>query len=233
MGVRAERRETTQRAVLTAGLRLLADGGSDALTVRGLARELDLVPSALYRYVANRDDLLTMLVAHAHGDLADTVQDAHDRVRATDLHGRWRAIAHAIRDWASAHPHEFALIFGTPVPGYHAPAERTTEPGTRVHLLLAHLGADAAAAGRRPPAADSYRDAAERALPAVQTFLAADGVTLGPEWILAGLAAWHLVMGAVISERFGHLGESVEPDAYFDGIVRIGERILLGPACTL
>ena len=125
MGKRAEHRETTERAILDSGLRLLADGGASALTVRGLARDLGMVPSGLYRYAANRDELLTLLIVHAHGDLADHVRAEHDRADAADLRGRWRAMAHAIRAWSLAHPREFALIFGTPVPGYHAPPERT------------------------------------------------------------------------------------------------------------
>ena len=62
MPTRAEHRDTTESAIIAAGQRLLAEGGADALTIRGVARELDLVPSALYRYVTKREDLLDLLV---------------------------------------------------------------------------------------------------------------------------------------------------------------------------
>ena len=33
----------------------------------------------------------------------------------------WRGFAHALRSWAVAHPHDYALTYGSPVPGYAAP----------------------------------------------------------------------------------------------------------------
>ena len=48
---------------------------------------------------------------------------------------RWRAVCRAIRAWALEHPHEYALIYGSPVPGYLAP-EVTLAPASRVDLGL-------------------------------------------------------------------------------------------------
>ncbi len=229
MGKRAEHRETTELAILDASLRLLAEGGATGLTVRGLARELGMVPSGLYRYAANRDELLTLLIAHAHGDLADHVRAAHDRVDTTDLRGRWRAIAHAIRDWSLEHPHEFALIFGTPVPGYHAPPERTEEPGTRVLVLLARLGADAEAAGLGPALGERFDTAAASGAAPALAFIAQAGLALSAPTALAGISAWQLVMGSVLSEQFGYLGhEGLDFASAFDGVVLAGEQLVFG-----
>jgi AcrR family transcriptional regulator len=229
MGKRAEHRETTERAILDASLRLLAAGGATGLTVRGLARELGMVPSGLYRYATNRDELLTLLIAHAHGDLADHVRAAHDLVDAADLRGRWRAIAHAIRDWSLAHPHEFALIFGTPVPGYHAPPERTEEPGTRVLMLLARLGADTEAAGMQRALGGRFDDAAVSGAAPALAFLAQTGLVLTARTALAGICAWQLVMGSVLSEQFGYLGhEGLDFASAFDGVVVAGEQLIFG-----
>jgi AcrR family transcriptional regulator len=231
MGTRAEHRETTERAILDAALRLLADGGSAALTIRGLGRELGLVPSALYRYVANRDDLLTLLIAHAHGDLADQVQSAHDQVDHRDFRGRWQAMAHAIRDWSLAHPHEFALIFGTPVPGYQAPPERTVEPGTRVLLLLARLGVGAEAAGVLPDHGEGFNTSAAAGARPAQAFLQQAGVVLTAPTALAGITAWHLVMGSQFSELFGHLGpDGLDFQPAFEVVALAGEQLIFGPA---
>ena len=72
-----------------------------------------------------------MLLVDAYSELADTVDRARDTV--TDL---WSddviAIARAARGWAVAHPAGWALLYGSPVPGYHAPPERTVGVGTRV-----------------------------------------------------------------------------------------------------
>lgn len=85
MATRSERRDNTESAIIDAGLQLLAEGGAEALTIRGLARKLVLVPSALYRYVRNRDDLLNLLLTHARADLIEAVQAAHDAVPHHDL----------------------------------------------------------------------------------------------------------------------------------------------------
>lgn len=229
MGKRAEHRETTERAILDASLRLLAEGGATGLTVRGLARVLGMVPSGLYRYAANRDELLTLLIAHAHSDLADHVRAAHDQVDAADLRGRWRAIAHAIRQWSLAHPHEFALIFGTPVPGYHAPPERTEEPGTRVLLLLTRLGADAEAAGIHPTLGERFDAAAAIGAAPALAFIAQAGLVLTAQTALAGISAWQLVMGSLLSEQFGYLGhDGLDFTSAFDGVVFAGEQLIFG-----
>jgi len=188
-----------------------------------------MVPSGLYRYAANRDELLTLLIAHAHGDLADHVRAAHDRVDAADLRGRWRAIAHGIRDWSLAHPQEFALIFGTPVPGYHAPPERTEEPGTRVLVLLAHLGADAEVAGMQPTLGERFDAAAVSGAAPALAFVAQTGLVLSPPTALAGISAWQLVMGSVLSEQFGYLGhEGLGFTSAFEGVVVAAEKLIFG-----
>ena len=100
-----------------------------ALSLRAIARDLGMVSSAVYRYVASRDDLLTLLLVDAYSDLADAVDAARagagdgwrDRGR-----GHWRMPpAH----WAVAQPASWALLYGSPVPGYHAPAEADGRPG--------------------------------------------------------------------------------------------------------
>jgi hypothetical protein len=95
-----------------------------------VARDLGVVSSAVYRYVASRDDLLTLLVVDGYDELGDAVDAAVARVDPADHRGRLMAIGRAVRTWAVAEPATYALLFGSPVPGYHAPAERTTGPGT-------------------------------------------------------------------------------------------------------
>src|SRR6201999_3392438 len=57
------------------------------------------------------------------------------------------AMANAARAWAVDHPARWALLYGSPVPGYHAPAERTTGPGTRVMGALLGTVHDGVVAG--------------------------------------------------------------------------------------
>src|SRR5207247_9349557 len=113
------------------------------------ARELGASSSAVYRYVASRDDLLTRLIVAAYDALGAAAETAEAAVARADLAGRWSAVCGAVRDWALANPNEYALIYGTPVPGYTAPPA-TIAPADRVcNVLLAIL---AYSDGRLTPA---------------------------------------------------------------------------------
>ncbi len=100
----------------------LAEHGAAALSLRAVARDLGMVSSGIYRYVASRDELLTRLIVDSYLSLADAVRRRHDAVPVDDLEGRWDAIAGAFRRWALDHPQDFALVYGSPVPDYTAPA---------------------------------------------------------------------------------------------------------------
>ena len=108
--------------------RQLAAGGAQQLSLRAVARELGMVSSAVYRYFPSRDDLLTALIIDAYDALGEAAEAAAGRLRQTAVRARWTAACHAVRDWAKAHPHEYALIYGSPVPGYQAPQETIGRP---------------------------------------------------------------------------------------------------------
>lgn len=225
MTSRAQRREVTQRAILDASLRLLAEGGQEALTVRGLARELNLVPSALYRYVTNRADLLNILFEHVYNDYADAVQAAHDAVPREDVRGRWRAAAFAQREWGLEHPHEWTLINGTPPRDYSGPAS-PIPAASRVHVMLARLGADVEAAGYRPRVtADDYGTNLE----GLRQFAITAEADVRPETLVAGVAAWHMITGILRVEFFrAYAYDIVEPADYFALIEAASEKLLFG-----
>src|ERR687884_871377 len=126
--LRERRREETLRAILFAAHAQLVTGGAAALSLRAVARDVGMAVSALYRYVASRDDLLTELVVAGFAAQADAVgralEEAGDPVEALGA-GLW-----AYRTWSVEHPAEFGLLYGAPVPGYRAP-ERTIGPGAR------------------------------------------------------------------------------------------------------
>lgn len=130
---------------MTAARAQLATTGAAGLSLRSIARDLDMVSSAVYRYVASRDELLTRLIIEAYDDLGDAVERAVASADG-DLR-RWVAAAAAVRTWAIDRPHEYLLLYGTPVPGYLAPAD-TVQPGTRVLRILADIVESAHRAGR-------------------------------------------------------------------------------------
>ena len=125
--------------------RQLAEQGSD-LSLRAVARALGMVSSAVYRYFASRDELLTALIVEAY-DAVGAGGRAGRRAGAGrgSRSGGWRC-AVAIREWAVAHPHDYALIYGSPVPGYRAP-EATIAPAARVSLVALRIMYDGVQSG--------------------------------------------------------------------------------------
>ncbi len=109
-----------------------------------------MVSSAIYRYFASRDELLTALIIDGYNAIGQAVEDADAKCRRDDYPGRWRAACRAARAWALAHPHEYALIYGSPVPGYQAPPD-TIGPAARSAAVFGRLISDAHAAGELAP----------------------------------------------------------------------------------
>ena len=126
--------------------RQLAVEGAPALSLRAVTRALGMASSAIYRYFPSRDDLLTALIVDAYDAVGAAAEEADARCGRDDFGARWRAVGLAVRDWALANPHEYALVYGSPVPGYRAP-EDTVAPASRVTLVMAEIIDSAARAG--------------------------------------------------------------------------------------
>src|SRR5947207_12190330 len=109
--VRARVRAEMTEEIKAAARRHLAVDGA-ALSLRAVARELGMVSSAIYRYFSSRDDLLTALIIDAYDDLGAAAERAAARAPAGDVRARWAVVCRAIRAWARAHPHEYALVYG-------------------------------------------------------------------------------------------------------------------------
>jgi AcrR family transcriptional regulator len=199
---RERTRAEITRQILDTARRHLATEGASGLSLRAIARELGASSSAVYRYVASRDDLLTRLIVAAYDALGAAAETAEAAVARDDLAGRWAAACGAVRAWALANPNEYALIYGTPVPGYTAPPA-TTAPAARVSTVLLAILADAAAGPPTPAtAADEVPPGARQALAPART-------TAGPDvpgaLLQRGLMAWAALFGTVSFELFGQL----------------------------
>jgi len=190
--------------IVRIGRQHLATEGAAALSLRAVARDLGVVSSAVYRYVKSRDELLTLLVVDGYDELGDAVDAAVEAVPDGDHLGRQAAIGRAVRAWGLAEPATYALLFGSPVPGYEAPAERTMGPGTRVVRALVTLWSDAYAAGRLTPPEVTVTSPGLLAGFAV----ARDelGVAVPDGVIAAGVFAWAALFGCISFEIFGQYG---------------------------
>lgn len=222
-GVRARVRAELTEEIKAAARRHLAEHGAAALSLRAVARDVGMVSSAVYRYFPSRDDLLTALIVEAFDAVGEAAERADAARARDDLLGRWLAIARAVRSWAVADPQQYALVYGSPVPGYQAPQD-TVDPAGRVSLVLLQLLVDGVAAGAIP-------DEPIETTRAVRTDLArlrrlAPGV---PDGVLSrGVHAWTWLFGHVSYELFGHLHRVIEDyDGFFElQATRTGEELL-------
>jgi len=234
------RRELVARITDTAR-RQLAEVGPAQLSLRAVARELGVASSALYRYFPSRDALLTALITEAYDALGEAAERAAGPGTAAPLGAlgasgkaaasvirlapdaagvRWAQICRGCRTWALAHPHEFALLYGSPVPGYAAP-QTTVGPATRVPRLMAEVLRDALAAGeltapRQPVPGLPLVTEATREVADIELTPPYDDL------IERSLVLWVVLVGALTFELFGHLEQVVtDHAAWFDAAMAV------------
>jgi AcrR family transcriptional regulator len=199
--------------------RHLASEGAN-LSLRAVARDMGMVSSALYRYFASRDDLLTALIIDAYNDLGSAAESADARVteRGADPRARWLAICEGARRWALDHPAEYALVFGSPVPGYAAPPD-TVPAATRTPAALIRVLSDATVSGTlRAPEPDTLPDTVRADIVPVRDELSPD---LSEAAFTRGALGWTYLFGAINFELFGQLNNTInDRDAYFDHQMR-------------
>jgi AcrR family transcriptional regulator len=214
---RAVARAELTRAILERATVQLAEVGPAALSVRQIARDLEMASSAVYRYFPSRDALLTALLIRAFDDLGQAVEDGDATAARDDLRGRFSGQAHALRSWAVAHPHDYALTYGSPVPGYAAPTD-TVDSATRVAFALLNVVREAQEAGHTPGA--PTRPATDAELAAIGPVRAFVGKELDETWAVRGLVVWATLFGHVSLELFGHMFKGIlDYDAHFAQVV--------------
>lgn len=199
--LRARLRAEMSDEIKAAARRHLATDGAN-LSLRAVARELGMASSAVYRYFTSRDELLTALIIDAYDALGAAAEAAGGQGSPVQ---RWLAVCHAVRDWALANPHEWALIYGSPVPGYQAPRD-TVGPAVRVILALGRIVQDAATAGQveigEPVGGrlgEELAAVAEEAAPGAP-----------PQLVARSMAGWIHLCGAVSAELFGQLNNTID-----------------------
>ena len=214
-GLRARIRAELTSEIKDEARRQLAAEGAPGLSLRAVTRALGMASSAIYRYFPSRDDLLTALIVDAYDAVGAAAEAADAGCAREDFGGRWQAVGVAIRAWAVANPHEYALVYGSPVPGYRAP-EDTIGPASRVTLVLARMVDEAARDGVLVvPAEGSGLPPLDADVVAECRRLADLALPHAPdEIVVRAVIAWTQVFGMISFELFGHFHsviESVEP----------------------
>ncbi len=225
----ASRRERARAATIDeikeTAQRLMREQGTTEVRFSDIAREMGMTAPALYRYFADRDELLTALIADAYNDLADIVAEAQEKVAVDDPSGRLLAVSQAYRSWARREPQRFALILGMPVPGYAAPEEGpTTEAARRAMVQLKSLFFDAVERNvLKPPLLREVGEALAASAVADHDAMHPDEPLLPPETFQALLQCWSSLHGFTCLEAYGHLDWL--PDEARDELFESGVRL--------
>ena len=213
--IRARVRAEMTAEIKTAARAHLATDGAN-LSLRAVARDMGMVSSAIYRYFASRDELLTALIVDAYNALGAAVEAADAAVSdRRQLRARWLSATRAVRRWALANPAEYALVYGSPVPGYAAPPD-TIAAAARTPVVLARILADGVESGQLAGA--GYRSSVPVAA-SVRADLArtrdAIAANVPEELLLTGLSGWIQMFGVVSFELFGQFNNVIDARAEF------------------
>ena len=206
-------RVQTTAEIKKIALKLLADGGTDAVSLRAIAREMGMTAGAIYSYFATRDDLVTELVGDVYTTAVQAAESARDAVEESNPGGRILAWAQATRAWALANPEGFRLIYGDPVPGYRPPDEG---PGKEAELRACTGLVDLVAAAWPTAEALEPRDREydwEDFAPGLVAHVRQDHPDLPAAALAMTLRVWGRMHGLMALEIYGHLRALVHDPA--------------------
>ncbi len=197
-------REATREEIKQVARQQIAEQGAPALSLRAIATEMGLTAPALYRYFENRDALVTALIVDAYHSLADTLEAAAHLAPEEDYGSRLLAFTLAYRDWALSQPQDYALVFGTPIPGYQGPVEVIVPAASRsMNILLTLLEAAWQAGQLKLSVEDAQLSSELQAL--LEGWQQRYGVTQATPVLHLALSAWGQMHGLVMLELFHHL----------------------------
>lgn len=131
--------EATRQDIMDTARQQMAQHGTAGLSIRGIARQLEMTPPAIYHYFASLDDLITALILDGFHAQADAMEAAVETCVGERPIDRLMAALIAFRTWAVEHPVDYQLISGNPIPGYQAPSEITTPAAARRFVITVGL----------------------------------------------------------------------------------------------
>jgi len=144
---REKKRIATLDEIRSTAWKQIGEMGAASLSLRGIAREMGMTAPALYRYYKDRDALVTALLIDAFTAFSHALEAGRDNHEADDHAGRFRAMCRAYFAWAAQNPQRYALLFGTPIPGYLF-TEELGPVAQRSFLVLQRVIGEAHAAGK-------------------------------------------------------------------------------------
>jgi AcrR family transcriptional regulator len=219
---RTEIHESIREDIKSTSRRLMSEAGTAGLSLRAIARAMDITAPAIYTYFPTLDDLITALIVDAFNGLADAMKAARDSNPAAKQRERLVAAFYAYRDWAQAHPAEYMLIYGTPIPGYTAPGDITVPVATRIFQVITEPIAFALQSGEASPK-PPYDTVPEAQQDVLQALIDTTGYPVRPLAIYLNFLCWTDLYKLVMPALLGHL-VPLDVDAFFRDEI---ERLLL------
>jgi AcrR family transcriptional regulator len=102
-----------REACVKEALAIIAKGGIESLSLRDVARRLNVSHQAPYKHFPSRDHILAEVVGRAYQGFAAFLEK---RPRSDDPYTDLGNLGRAYLDYARKHPLHYHLMFGTPLP---------------------------------------------------------------------------------------------------------------------
>lgn len=182
----------------------MSERGTAGLSLRAIARQMGITAPAIYNYFPRLEDLITALIVEAFTDLALAMEAAQTDNTARNTVYQIEAVLLAYRQWAVAHPVDFQLIYGNPIPGYQAPVEVTGPLARRPFMGLFQLYADAMQSGEMQ-IPDEYQGVPQSISSYLVDWRERSGLALPDALVCLLMSGWARVHGLVMLELFQHL----------------------------
>jgi AcrR family transcriptional regulator len=210
--------------------RLLVNDGLAGVSLRAIAREMGMTAPALYRYYPSLEALVSALCADLYYEASAAMERARDACPPDEPGARLYTVCREFRRWSVAHPAEFGLMFGSPLPGMtvegdHDPENKQDAAGG--YFAGVFLGLFIEIWRRAPfevPPAEEMAPALRRQLGA---YAAAVGAELPTGAAQLFLSCWIRLYGMVAMEVFGHLHFAlVDVEPMFEAELANAARLL-------
>ncbi|MER7822315.1 AcrR family transcriptional regulator [Streptomyces sp. CG 926] len=193
----------------------LVELGAQGLSPDAVARAGGLPVADVEAAFPHRDDLLTALVIDAYDASGEAMEQADVVATKAGASGgaRLLAVTRALRRWSFANPGEFTLIYGSPVPGYHAPQD-TVPSASRTPAVLAGIVRSALEAGELTPPRRPVPGPPLLLPEALHLFGGAPEAPFS-DIVERGIVLWSNLIGLLVFQVFSRTHDSVRDEAAF------------------
>ncbi|WP_326592663.1 TetR/AcrR family transcriptional regulator [Streptomyces sp. NBC_01294] len=200
----------------------LAELGAGGLSLDAVARDSGLTVTDVVSAFPHRDDLLTALVIDAYNASGAAMEQADAAAAAAGAPAgeRLLAVTRALRQWSFDNTAEFTLIYGSPVPGYHAPQD-TVLPASRTPGVLGGIVRAALEKGELTPPRQPVPGPPLLLPAAVQLYGGAPEAPFS-DILERGMVLWSSLIGLLVFQVFSRTHDSVRDEsAFFDYAIAV------------